>query len=446
MWEWIDHGLRSATTDGRPFFAYGGDFGEPLHDGNFVADGLLFPDRTPSPGLRELKAVVAPVRIAAAGESGLRIENRHDVLGLAHLRFEWVLEEEGEAVASGSLDVGEVPAGTSVVVGVPALPPVAGEAWLTVRAVLREATAWAPAGHEVAFGQVPVGEAPAGPGPAAPVRVTSGAGAVTIGAGTFDAATGTLRRLGDLELDGPRLDVWRAPTDNDRGVFGPERLARRWRALGLHRMTHRVEAVEATGDGLVVRSRVAAAGSDLGLRVVATWVAASDEGLALRVDVTPEGDWDVPLPRLGLRLGLPAACDRVAWFGLGPGEAYADSRAAVRVGRFEATVDELQTPYLMPQENGCRDGVRWATITDAAGDGLRLAGRPHFELTARRWTSEALDAARHPTDLVASDRIWVNADLAQHGLGSASCGPAVLPGARLEAVPRTFGLVLRPLR
>jgi beta-galactosidase len=198
----------------------------------------------------------------------------------------------------------------------------------------------------------------------------------------------------------------------------------------------------AAGDGLVVRSRVAAAGSDRGLRVVATWAAADDDALALRVEVTPEGDWDVPLPRLGLRLGLPATCDRVAWFGLGPGEAYADSRAAVRVGRFEATVDELQTPYLMPQENGCRAGVRRATITDPAGDGLRLAGRPHFELTVRRWTSEALEAARHPTDLVASDRIWVNADLAQHGLGSASCGPAVLPGARLEAVPRTFGLVL----
>ena len=110
VWEWIDHGLRQRTPDGGERFAYGGDFGEPLHDGNFVADGLLFPDRTPSPGLLEFKKVIEPVRIE--GDAGrLRVTNLHDFRDLSHLAFEWVLEAEGEPVAQGTLDVGPVPAG-----------------------------------------------------------------------------------------------------------------------------------------------------------------------------------------------------------------------------------------------------------------------------------------------------------------------------------------------
>ena len=103
IWEWIDHGLRIATPRGE-YFGYGGDFGEPLHDGNFVADGLLFPDRTPSPGLLEYKKVIEPVRISGKHEA-LRIDNRHDFASLSHLRFDWSLEEEGAERAAGQLTV-----------------------------------------------------------------------------------------------------------------------------------------------------------------------------------------------------------------------------------------------------------------------------------------------------------------------------------------------------
>ena len=155
----------------------------------------------------------------------------------------------------------------------------------------------------------------------------------------------------------------------------------------------------------------------------------------------PDREWSFPLPRLGVRFAVPRALDGVEWFGRGPGEAYPDSRLAARVGRFSASVAELQTPYLMPQENGSRTEVRWATL----GGRLRIEGRPHFELTVRPWTSEALAAARHPTDLVADDDwLYVNADLAHHGLGSASCGPGVLPQYRLNPTPFTFALTLNP--
>jgi beta-galactosidase len=441
VWEWIDHGLRDAA---RGFFAYGGDFGEPLHDSNFVADGLLFPDRTPSPGLIELKKVFEPVRITGGLEGGLRVENRHGFRDLSHLAFPWTLEEEGVEVARGICRVGSLPAGAvAELQGPDELPAVTGEAWLTVRAVLAADEPWAPAGHEVAWAQVPV--APAG----APAPAAGAAGpaprstreAITLGPGAFDPRTGVLHRLADLPLEGPRLDVWRAPTDNDEGYHGPEQLADLWRAHGLDRMRHRTISLKVEGNRLVVRTRVAPAATDLGLLATYTWTASEDGSLTLALEVVPDGGFSFPLPRLGVRFAVPASLDDVEWFGRGPGEAYPDSHLAARVGRFSSSVADLQTPYLMPQENGSRTQVRWASL----GGRLRLEGRPHFELTVRPWTSEALAAARHPPDLSPDpDWLYVNADLAHQGLGSASCGPGVLPPYRLLPAETTFTLVLKP--
>jgi beta-galactosidase len=441
VWEWIDHGLRARTDDGAEFFAYGGDFGEPLHDGNFVADGLLFPDRTPSPGLAELKKVVEPVRITPDPAGGIRVANLHDVRDLSHLAFEWTLEEEGLPVASGPLEVPPLPPGSAATIDLPPLPPTNAESWLTVRAVLATDHPWAPAGHEIAWGQLPIrwgSVADPGTGAGPVVHGPPGLGAlhVALGSGRFDPATGVLVRLGDLRVEGPRVDLWRAPTDNDRGHHG-EALEPLWRRVGLDRLQHRVDEVAVEDDALVVRARVAPAGTDLGVSVTYRWSAVPG-GLRLEVGVVPEGDWPCPLPRVGLRMAVPARLRRVEWFGRGPGEAYADTGRAARVGRFAATVEELQTPYLYPQENGNRAGVRWATLTDGDGNGIRVRGEPTFDLTARPWTSEQLDAARHPTDLHPGDRVWVNLDLAQQGIGSASCGPGVLPAYRLDPVPASF--------
>jgi beta-galactosidase len=137
-------------------------------------------------------------------------------------------------------------------------------------------------------------------------------------------------------------------------------------------------------------------------------------------------------------MAVPAGLRRVEWFGRGPGEAYADTGRAARVGRFTASVEELQTPYLYPQENGSRADVRWATLVDGQGNGIRVEGEPTFHLTVRPWTSEQLDRARHPTDLRPDGRIWVNLDLAQQGIGSASCGPGVLPAYRLDPAPASL--------
>ncbi|MEN3271105.1 MAG: beta-galactosidase [Pseudonocardia sp.] len=441
VWEWIDHGLAKKAADGSSFYAYGGDFGEVLHDGNFVADGLVFPDRTPSPGLLEFKKVIEPVRISADG-SGVRVQNLYDFRDLSHVEILWRLEEEGESVAQGKLVLPHIPAGESESVALPAgLPTVAREAWLQLRAVLVEDAAWASAGHVVATAEIDLTERvslePVIPTSIAP---TPRGDEVEVGVARFDALTGALISLDGIGVVAPRLDLWRAPIDNDRSFAG-EPVEPGWRSLGLDRLTHRTDSVAVDGSDWVVRTRVAPAATQLGFAVEYRWRAAAD-AVRLLVTVTPEGEWPTVLPRLGLRLGIPSRFDAVEWFGRGPGEAYADSRRAALVGRYTASVDSLQTPYVFPQENGNRSEARWVAFTDATGRGLRVEGAPFVEFAARRWTSEALDAARHPNELVATDTIWVNLDVAQNGLGSASCGPGVLPQYQLRVEPVTLSVTI----
>jgi beta-galactosidase len=317
-----------------------------------------------------------------------------------------------------------------------------------VRAVLSEHTPLLAAGHEIAWcqeslpvpGRLGVASRPT-PEPVRPAPPP--ASGWPLEHAEFDPLTGRLLRLGDLRLKGPRLDLWRAPTDNDRGLHEPIEPA--WRALGLHRIRHRTISIESDDAGLLVCTRVAPAAVDLGLLATYRWTPAPGGGLNLSLAVEPEGDWSGPIPRLGLLLELPAAIGEVEWFGYGPGEAYSDSRAAVRVGRYRHTVQEWQTPYVYPQENGNRVGVRWARLTGPDGSGLRVDGHPAVELSVRRWTSADLDAARHTTDLVARDAVYLNLDVAQNGLGSASCGPGVLPHHEWRAAPLRFAVTLTPL-
>jgi beta-galactosidase len=458
VWEWIDHGIARRTADGTPYFAYGGDFGEELHDGNFVCDGLIFPDRTVSPGLIEYKKVIEPVRIEGEPGSGtVRITNIHDFADLSHLAFSWIYEIDGHAVAQDALAVPPLAAGESAELKLP-VPEAAGqdgEAFWQVRASLREDTPWAGAGHEVAWGQWPAATALAAvdnPGPPLLAPRAGEGGVVVLGPGTFDAATGELKYLNGFQVTGLRLDVWRAPTDNDEAALSvPEtRDALAWRTLGLHRMRHRIASVALTEDALTVTTRVAPAASDLGLRTVYRWTADAADGgrLHLAVEVTPEGDWKVPLPRLGVRLGVSGTLGDAQWYGGGPGEAYPDTRAASRIGVYASTVDALQTPYVRPQENGARADVRWVRLRreDGAGIAVRQGeGSPAFWFTARRWTSEQLDAADHTPDLAPGEVVWVNLDHGQHGIGSQSCGPGSLPQYRLAAAEASFGFTFSTL-
>jgi beta-galactosidase len=449
VWEWIDHALRQRDDLGRTRFAYGGDFGEPVHDGNFVADGLVFPDRTPSPGLLDLAAVIAPVLLEPA-DDGIRVTNRYDVRDLSDVDLRWTLERDGLEVAAGSLAVPELGPGGSCVVALPAAATVVadgpGERWVTVTAHLARDEPWAPAGHLLARGQVALDTTPE---PTHGVRRPHGTVRrgpdLLLGGAVFDATTGDLLRIGSLVvLAPPRLDLWRPPTDNDAGMHGPP-VAPQWRALGLDRLQHRRVSVEPSDDALVVRTRVAPATTDLGVSVTYKWTADVDgsaAGVRLEVAVEPTGEWPAPLPKVGVRLCLPRQHDTVTWFGQGPGEAYPDTGYGTWVGRFTATVDQLQTPYVFPQENGQRAGVRWATLLDPRGSGLRVTAAPTTGLTVRRWSPESLDRARHTVELADEGLLFVHLDDAQQGIGTASCGPGVLPRYQLVPERRTFSITL----
>jgi beta-galactosidase len=181
---------------------------------------------------------------------------------------------------------------------------------------------------------------------------------------------------------------------------------------------------------------VGAAATDA--RVLTTYTWRTDGGrLTAEVDVEPLGEWVVPWARLGVTFGVPAGFHGLTWFGLGPGQAYPDSRSAARIGRYTSTIDDFQVPYLYPQENGARGDVRWAELSGPAGK-LRLTGDPHFSLTVRRWTIAELAAADHPADLHPGDRVWITLDALHHGLGSPTSGAPILPPHDLQPQKHTF--------
>jgi beta-galactosidase len=214
--------------------------------------------------------------------------------------------------------------------------------------------------------------------------------------------------------------------------------------MGLHRLTERFDDVEA-GDALVVRTRAAAAATDRGVRVTYRWTP-QGRAVALRIEVEPESDWPEPIATLAVAFTLPATLDRVRWFGRGPGESYPDTGVAARVGRFHATVDELQTPYIRPQENGRRADVRWAMLTDLAGDGVKITGAEPFGLTVRRWSSDTLASVTHRNQLVAGEHLELSIDVGHHGIGTASCGPGTLPAYELFLRKTAFTVFLEPVK
>ncbi len=452
IWEWIDHGLLRHDEDGNEFFAYGGDFGERLHDGTFIADGLLLPDRTPSPSLGEMKAVFAPIRLDVTDE-GLLARNRYAHRDSGHVSFVWRVHRGSETIAKGELDL-SLDAGESMLVAVPEvdLPgPGRDPVWFTVTALQRHAhpleADWLTEPFVIAEGQLLLV-------PTAPLETPDGGatraddGTYVVGTARFDAR-GSLLELHGRAVDGIRVDAWRAPTDNDRrsGMWtGPSDEAI-WRESGLDLLAERMISAELVDGALVVEARTAGPRTRNGFLTRYEWRATVDGALDLVVDVRPEGRWPQSVARLGLLLALTeerASDVTVDWHGLGPDESYTDSRRAAIGGAFHHTVAELQTRYTHPQENGARRGVTSARLgfedgstlaIEAAGTSIGARSVEGVELSLRPWSDLALERAKHPHELVPDGRLHIHLDAAQHGVGSAACGPGVLPNAQLHAAP-----------
>lgn len=466
VWEWADHGLR---FPGRPgAFAYGGDFGDVPNDGNFVIDGLVFPDRRPSPALGELAKVTQPVEISLLDASGkVQLRNRYDFLALSSLEASWVLLEGGVAVAGGQFGRLSARPGEAEVLETGPLPATSAEAVLDVSVRTAAGSLWAPAGHEVAWEQfslapantqAPVAGPPTLPAPSgtgALPRVTYRADGLRVSGASWEAgfAGGWLvswcgAATGEILDKAPHLELWRAPTDNDRGGPHEASLAKQWEDFGLDRLEHRVERVETSptraGVTVTVRTWVAPAGLAWGVRCTYRYCFDADGRLVLAVDGAPQGEAPPTFARIGLALAVPQRFEEVSWYGLGPAETYPDSRSAGRLGRYSARADELQTPYVVPQENGHRSDVRWCQLAGAQAS-LLWVGEPLFGFSVHRWPTAALAAARHRDELVVEPRLWLHFDHRQQGLGSASCGPGPLAQYVLRPVPFHFALALWPL-
>jgi len=241
------------------------------------------------------------------------------------------------------------------------------------------------------------------------------------------------------------LNFWRALTDNDRLGATKE-----WRKKGLDALQHRIDAVtcEPSFDQksvcVSVEARIAPPVLSWGIGCTYVYTIYGSGDVVIEVSGEPQGEGPKTFPRVGLQVTLPKAFERVTWYGRGPGESYSDSKQANRIGLYRKSVDELFTPYVYPQENGNRTDVNWVAITNTRGAGLLAVGAPQLDFSAHRYTTEALDRAQHTYELEPQNTVTLHLDYAQNGIGSASCGPGVLPQYELQAQTFHFSMRLKP--
>ncbi len=481
IWDWVDQGIRKRTPDGVAWFGYGGDFGDVPNDGNFCINGLISPDREPHPGLWGYKKVLEPVRVAPVdlSQGVVAISNRYHFTDLSGLDITWTLAADGEVLERGTLPRLGIGPGESQTVKVPYRRPEPApgvEYWLTLHFALAEATLWADKGHEVAFAQLalPVA-APAMEmlkADSMPALELAEAGQDVTLAGTdwqlvFDRALGRLRswryRGQELLAAGPRLNLWRAPTDNDASTWGERRLAIQWRQAGLDRLVEDVRAVTVSRVSpqvarIEVQTVLGAGGRTEGFACAYTYTVYGSGDVVVDTHLAPIGyrgfgpvyepasaENMPPLPRVGLTLSLPGVYDTFTWYGRGPFETYVDRKLGAAVGVYSGTVDEQYVPYITPQENGNKTEVRWVALTAASGVGLLAVGQPLLEVSAHHFTAQDLTVARHTHELVRREEITLNLDHRQSGLGGESCGPGTLPQYLIEAQEMSFRVRLRPL-
>ncbi|BAM04275.1 glycoside hydrolase family 2 TIM barrel-domain containing protein [Phycisphaera mikurensis] len=460
VWEWRDHGIAIDARGGvdptgqrTVGYAYGGDFGEPVHDGNFVADGLVFSDRTPSPGLVEHAAVVAPVGIDGGERDGAHrfaVVNRQDHADLSAFRFEWEREDAAGERTAGAAAVPPLLPGERAEVAVDAE---AGGV-VTLRAARREATAASEAGCWVGFGQSvgaaatwPAADRRDPPAGAPAARFAAEGSGLVAGPWRLDTLRGGLTLGGDRLAVSPGLNLWRAPIDNNWNGGGGGRLRERWETANTRRMRTTIDPPRVLEGGAAVElsGSTRAASYAYGFSFVQRFVPQAGGRLRLDVSGEPVGDWPegITPPRLGLRCTVPLSLSGARWFGLGPLENYPDSRAAAWLGTHAATAEEMDTPYLFPQDAGNRGGLRWLRLGGAGGLGVDAPEHaPDFSFSLQRYDADHVTETTHRHELVADRRLHLNLDHAVRGLGSASCGPAMPEAYEVALEPFSFSLIL----
>lgn len=463
IWEWCNHGLLTKNERGEEYYAYGGDFGDFPNDADFVMDGLVFSDHSENPGLTEYKKAIEPVTVEQQGAK-LLIRNHYDFVDLSHLSVTWQITKESGDTEAQQWSIPRVAPGESLLVDPPtSLVGNGEEAWLTIVFRLREARAWAPSGHEVAFSQIHLAADErdwALPRPLAVLAsqkldVRETLGSLHISSDSFDSVFTYDTVRGDLTWSasgrqilkqGPELSLYRAETQNDKGRRGNGPV---WKEVLLHKAQMHVKdsrwKVQEEDGSVRIETDVRVAPPVFDWACNATIVySINTSGVDVHVTGSFSGAHPEWVPRIGLTMSLPVDFDSATWFGRGPGESYLDKKDSARFGRWSSSMKELQTTYEWPQENGNKMDTRWATVwSKAAGIGLEARMTTPFSFSFREHSIEELERARHPHELRKGDEHWLNIDYAQHGLGSGSCGPMPFEAYRLKSEPFEFSTSLR---
>ena len=480
IWDWRDQGILRTKPADHPltvaqaavasldparfvspggeliYFAYGGDFGDQPNDGNFCFNGVVGPDLTPNPHSVEIahqyrNLLVSPVD-ASAADPRVSVLNELFFTTLEGQTYRWTLRENGRPLKSGK---GKLPAiapqaRAEVVVDLPAIKRRPGaEYHLDLEFLQGAKHSWAGADHVIAHEQIALswGEAaaldplPTDGGASLKSAVhTAAEGRTVIKGDTFTATLddrgGQLvsYKLGDRELLAAplHLNLWRPPTDNDRGAKMPERCAP-WREAG-----PKSTVTSRTGDKLGGGYKVA---YELAVPVGQTTASlsyhfAADGRVDVSLELRPAGDKLPAIPRVGLSAALVPALREWSWFGRGPEENYSDRHEGYPLGVWSGDVAKLWFPYAEPQETANRTGVRWASFLDQKGGGLRFRageGGP-LEVGAYPFGQDDLQQGRHPADIPLRDFVTIHVAHRQMGVGGEdSWGAWPRPGHVLEA-------------
>ena len=443
IWEFCDHGIPIGKHRDRTVYGYGGDFGDKPNDANFCCDGLVASDRTPHPGMEELRKLQQPVAITWQSQTqALAITSKQDFTALDDLQGIWRLFHQGNLIEEGKLPTFILAPGEAVDIPL-ALPEMSGregEWLLDIRLLTSKERPGLPAGHCYAWEQCLLREA-FSPRPPAGDRVTFTpvANGFRYGAFLIDGKTGVLSTIeneGTAILESPLLPyTWRAPTDNDGIKWFSEQHYKDigiWRKAGYETPDIIHDTPELNNEGTLTSvSRIACGDEGTELIYTQTFQPLADGSLLIDnqlVFAEPLPD----LPRIGHRLILGKGFKQLRWYGRGPEESYADRKAGYPLGIYESAVEAQYVDYVMPQEHGNHEDTRWVEVSDGQTVFRVEAIEQPLAFNASHYSAEALTVARHTHDLTPENKTYLHLDHAQCGVGSGSCGPRTRKEYRLS--------------
>ena len=441
VWEWFDHGIESFTESGEKYYRYGGDFGDDPSNKDFCIDGLIMPDRTPSSGLYEYKKVIEPITTTAIDiQKGIiNLLSRYDFANLDRFNLVYKVMEDDVILQTGFMAVPSIEARANKDITLPydlsviKVKPGA-HYYVNISYQLREDTSYASSGHELATAQfeLPLYKEGIMVRPEGILNVEKEHTTLHVKGANFsldfNLVNGNLMNIvrdGMQVLSkGPRLTLWRAPISNDMEIIDKLK-----KVYFLHLEHEVVMNIDYHMEGNILKVEVDTINSTTNsawhFKTKYVYTVCPSGDILIDVEGTPSGRVDLApdmLPRIGVSMHLDKSMEHVRYFGMGPGENYADSKEAAQMGLYANTVDGLFTNYVIPQENGNHMGCKWVSMTNDRGMGLLASTEGDFNFSASWYEDKDLDDAKHTCDLVKRDYIVFNVDYKQNALGTNSCG------------------------